>query len=96
MCKCETCKIEQSIQESNEPACCAWYMDNVVIGGLSVDRCTVYKPIDTLQKVYSKICPTLTGHILRWIDAETFIASVTNRFGAMGEMICHKDCWTIF
>lgn len=95
MCLCDTCKIEMSIRNSNEPACCAWYMDNVVIGGIPVDRCSAYKPIDTMQKVYSKLCPALSGHIVRWIDSTTFIALITNRDGRRGEMICHTDYWIV-
>ncbi len=47
------------------------------------------------QKVYSKLCSTLSGHILRWIDSNTFIALITNRNGQRGEMICHTDYWEV-
>ena len=30
--KCETCEMMKRIEASNEPACCIWYMDNVVCG----------------------------------------------------------------
>lgn len=95
MSKCDTCKVEMSIRNSNEPVCCKWYMDNVVIGGASVDRCTTYEPVGTLTKVRNKMCPTLSGHILRWIDSKQFIAYVTNRFGQTGEMFCHIDHWEV-
>lgn len=92
---CDTCKVEESIRKSREPACCAWYLENVVIAGSSVDRCSKYEPIDTLKKVYNKLCPTLTGYILRWINSELFIARITNRFGTTGEMICNKKHWEV-
>lgn len=95
MSKCDTCQVEMNIRKSSESVCCKWYMDNVVIGGSSVDRCTAYEPVDTLTKVYSKLCPTLCGHILRWIDDKRFIASITNRYGRRGEMICHTDYWEV-
>lgn len=96
MCICDTCKIEASIRSSDEPGCCAWYLENVVVCGISVDLCPVYKPVDTLQKVGSKICPNLSGYILRWINSEQFIASIVNRNGKRGEMICHIDFWNVF
>lgn len=93
--RCDLCKVHESAQNSKEPSCCKWYMDNVVIGDKTIDSCTDFEPIDDCIRVVSNICPNLTGHILRWVTSETFIALVTNRFGSMGEMICHKDCWTI-
>lgn len=48
-----------------------------------------------MQKVYSKLCPALSGHIVRWIDSTTFIALITNRDGRRGEMICHTDYWRV-
>lgn len=95
MCLCDTCKVEMSIRESGEPGCCVWYMDNVVIGGVSVDGCPVYKPAESLQKVRSKLCPALSGYILRWLDSNQFIASIINRDGNRGEMICHTDYWEV-
>ena len=44
--KCEKCKVQMRVNESDEPACCKWFMDNVVIGGKSVEDCDVYEPID--------------------------------------------------
>ena len=44
MCKCDSCAIMDAVQNSKEPACCVWYMDNVVIDGKSVEECTEYKP----------------------------------------------------
>ena len=95
MSRCDTCKIEMSIRKSNDPVCCKWYMDNVVIGGGSVDGCTAYEPVGTLTRVYSKLCPALSGHILRWVTADQFIATIVNRDGQRGEMICHTDYWEV-
>lgn len=41
--KCETCEMMKRIEASNEPACCIWYMDNVVCGDKSVEDCTAYQ-----------------------------------------------------
>lgn len=95
MCLCDTCKLESSIRKSNEPGCCAWHLDNVVIAGIPVNRCPVYEPIDSCQKMRSKLLPQLTGHILRWIDDQQFIISVINRDGNRGEMIGHREFWEI-
>lgn len=43
--KCATCKVNKRISKSKQPACCKWYMDNVVILGKSVKDCTDYEPI---------------------------------------------------
>ena len=48
-----------------------------------------------MSKVVSKLCPQLSGNILRWIDDDTFIASIVNRRDTRVEMLCHKDYWTI-
>ena len=40
--KCNTCKISKEIEKSTEPACCIWYMDNVVLGDKSIDDCEIY------------------------------------------------------
>lgn len=95
MCKCDTCKIEMSIRESNEPGCCAWFLDNVWANGKSVDTCPVYRPLDSLQKIAYKGDCRLSGRIVRWIDENQFIGYVKNRFGTQGEMLCHKDSWWI-
>ena len=42
--KCETCEVMKRIEASNEPACCVWYMDNVVCGDKSVKDCAAYEP----------------------------------------------------
>lgn len=42
--KCKTCEVMKRIEASNEPACCMWYIDNVVCGDKSVKDCTVYEP----------------------------------------------------
>lgn len=44
--KCDNCKVKMRANESNEPACCKWFMDNVVIGGKSVEDCDVYETAD--------------------------------------------------
>ena len=42
--KCKTCEVMKRIEASNEPACCVWFMDNVVCGDKSVEDCEVYEP----------------------------------------------------
>ena len=42
--KCKTCEVMKRIEDSNEPACCIWYMKNVVCGDKSVEDCTAYEP----------------------------------------------------
>lgn len=44
--KCMGCKVFQDILESDVPACCMWFMDNVVICGDSVENCTEYEPVE--------------------------------------------------
>lgn len=44
--KCNTCKIRKEIEKSTEPACCIWYMDNVVLGDKSVNDCEIYQEED--------------------------------------------------
>lgn len=95
MSKCDTCKVEMSIRNSNEPVCCKWYMDNVVIGGVSVDRCTAYEPVGKVTRVRSKLCPDLSGYILKWLDTNQFTAMIVHRNGTRGEMICHTDYWEV-
>ena len=41
--KCKTCKYNAEAKKSKEPACCAWYIDNVVCGNKTVKDCPVYK-----------------------------------------------------
>ena len=41
--KCKTCEVMKRIEASNEPACCVWYMDNVVCGNKSEKDCPQYK-----------------------------------------------------
>lgn len=43
--RCKTCAISKRVAESKEPACCAWYLENVVILGKSTKECTDYEPI---------------------------------------------------
>lgn len=43
--KCATCQVRCDIDKSEEPACCKWFLDNVVIGGDSVKNCTEYVPV---------------------------------------------------
>lgn len=42
--KCDTCGVMKRIEESSEPACCVWLMDNVICGDKSVEDCEVYDP----------------------------------------------------
>ena len=44
--KCNTCKIGKEIEKSTEPACCIWYMDNVVLGDKNVNDCEIYQEED--------------------------------------------------
>ena len=46
MSKCKTCQVHKRVMESEEPACCAWLLDNVVCGDKSVDDCPVYEEDD--------------------------------------------------
>ena len=41
--KCNTCKVGKEIKKSTEPACCIWYMDNVVLGDKNVNDCEIYQ-----------------------------------------------------
>ena len=43
--RCDTCDVTRRVNESAEPACCAWLMENVVCGNKSVDDCPVYEPM---------------------------------------------------
>lgn len=92
MCLCNTCKTELSIRESNEPACCAWYLENVVIYGIPATSCSEYRPVDSVPRIVSKLNPQMTGYVLRWINSNQFIALVNTQYGR-GEMIGHKDFW---
>lgn len=42
--KCKTCSVMKRIEESNEPSCCVWLMDNVICGNKSVEDCEAYEP----------------------------------------------------
>lgn len=46
MTKCETCKVYEEVCKSEVPACCKWFIDNVVIGDHTVDECTEYEPVE--------------------------------------------------
>lgn len=41
--RCKSCKIYQTLPEF---ACCAWFMDNVVIGDKSVEDCPFFEEAD--------------------------------------------------
>ena len=43
--KCETCKVHAKILKSKTPACCVWYLENVVCGNKSTKSCPEYKPV---------------------------------------------------
>lgn len=40
--KCDTCKIKKEMENSKEPACCVWYLDNVVLDNKSINDCKDY------------------------------------------------------
>lgn len=40
--KCDTCEIMKLVLKAREPAVCAWYIDNVVVGNKKVEDCTMY------------------------------------------------------
>ena len=42
--KCGTCKIYQELPDL---ACCAWYMDNVVLGDKVTKDCPKYIPCES-------------------------------------------------
>lgn len=48
--KCITCKVNKRAMKSKTPACCKWYLDNVVILGKSVRLCPDYEPIKKKNK----------------------------------------------
>jgi len=37
--KCDNCLVVEQMSKSDVPACCAWYLENVVCGDKSVDDC---------------------------------------------------------
>lgn len=41
--KCENCFVIAEAKESDEPCCCAWYLDHVVFLGENVDNCPIYR-----------------------------------------------------
>ena len=41
--KCKNCKIGRKVLKSKTPACCKWYMDNIVCGWGSTKNCPLYK-----------------------------------------------------
>lgn len=52
--KCNACKIRKEIEKSTEPACCIWYMDNVVLGDKNVNECEIYQEDTEKQKSVDK------------------------------------------
>ena len=46
VCKCNSCKIEMDVRNSDTPACCAWFLENVVVNGKDVKDCPVYEPVE--------------------------------------------------
>lgn len=44
--RCGTCAVMKRAQESEEPACCAWFIENVVCGTKSVNDCTEYETVE--------------------------------------------------
>lgn len=53
--KCKNCLIHKQMIESKEPSCCAWYIDNVVLGNKSVDECTEHIDLDNDSKKEEKM-----------------------------------------
>ena len=51
---CETCQVNKRVSKSKEPACCKWYLDNVVILGKSIKDCTDYEPLNTKRNKKKK------------------------------------------
>lgn len=43
--RCKTCDVERRVRESTEPACCVWFLENVVIKGDTVRNCPNYEHI---------------------------------------------------
>ena len=52
--KCETCRVNQRVAKSKEPACCVWFLNNVVILGKSAKDCPDYEPIKGKKKKNKK------------------------------------------
>lgn len=52
--KCDTCKIRKEIEKSTEPACCIWYMGNVVLGDKNVNDCELCQKDTEKQKGVNK------------------------------------------
>ena len=44
--KCMSCKVYHEILKSDVPACCKWFMDNIVIGDCVIEECTEYEPVE--------------------------------------------------
>ena len=49
MCDCKKCEIYEKVEQSKEPSCCIWYVDNVVLGNKSVKDCPRYKKLGVAQ-----------------------------------------------
>jgi hypothetical protein len=43
--RCATCQVHRDATKSAEPACCVWFMDNVICGNKTADDCPVYEPM---------------------------------------------------
>ena len=48
--KCKTCKIFAQMKKSNEPCCCIWFMDNILLGDKTIDDCTEYIDINSNEE----------------------------------------------
>ncbi len=44
--KCGKCVVFIEAQQSLEPTCCAWFIDNVVCGDKSTYECEEFEPIE--------------------------------------------------
>ena len=42
--RCKICKVHDEMNKSEQPACCAWFIINVVCGDKTIEECTAYIP----------------------------------------------------
>lgn len=53
--RCKNCQVYHDAINSSEPACCAWLMDNVVLGNKTVDKCPNFQEYRPANDVKSHI-----------------------------------------
>ena len=52
MSKCSKCLISEQMRLSDEPCTCAWFMDNIIIGGdKSTDSCDIFIEVKKCKPV---------------------------------------------